>query len=61
MLKHFATATASNRAEVVSQPPVQTYAPDSIQSKPKEEAPIVEMKVETAKMSVEDIEAQMMD
>jgi hypothetical protein len=61
MLKHFATATASNRAEVVSQPPVQTYTPDSIQSKPKEEAPIVEMKVETAKMSVEDIEAQMME
>jgi hypothetical protein len=61
MLKHFATATASNRAEVVSQPPVQTYTPDSIQSKPREEAPIVEMKVETAKMSVEDIEAQMME
>jgi len=60
MLKHFATATASNRAEIVNQPPVQTYTPDSIQSKPREE-PIVEMKVETAKMSVEDIEAQMME
>lgn len=61
MLKHFATATANNRAEIVIQPPVQTYTPDSIESKPKEETNVVEMKVATAKMSVEDIEAQMME
>ena len=60
MVDNFATYSKP----MEQQPPVQeqkVYEPDTIQSKPKEEAPIVEMKVETAKMSVEDIEAQMME
>lgn len=59
MLENFALMTSQNKQNVVQQAPVPTYTPDSIEVKPKEER--VEVKVETAKMSVEDIEAQMME
>lgn len=59
MLQNFALMTSQNRQNVMQQPPVQTYTPDSIEVKPKEEK--AEIKVETAKMSIEDIEAQMLE
>lgn len=59
MLENFALMTAQNKQNVMSQAPTQVYTPDSIEVKPKEEK--AEIKVETAKMSIEDIEAQMME
>lgn len=59
MLQNFALMTNQNKQNVMQQAPIPTYTPDSIEVKPKEEK--VEMKVETAKMSIEDIEAQMME
>ena len=58
MLENFALMTSQNKQAMQQpQPQRQVYTPDSIEVKPKED--IAEMKVETAKMSIEDIEAQM--
>jgi hypothetical protein len=60
MIENFALMTVQNKQNMVRQAPTQVYTPDSIEVKPKEET-TVEMKVETVKMSIEDIEAQMME
>jgi hypothetical protein len=60
MIENFALMTNQNKQNIMQEAPRQVYTPDSIEVKPKEET-TVEMKVETAKMSIEDIEAQMME
>jgi hypothetical protein len=60
MIENFALMTVQNKQNIMQQAPRQVYTPDSIEVKPKEET-TVEMKVETVKMSIEDIEAQMME
>jgi hypothetical protein len=60
MIENFALMTNQNKQNIMQEAPRQVYTPDSIEVKPKEES-TVEMKVETAKMSIEDIEAQMME
>lgn len=58
MLKHFANASQQYRRDAMREPVVERVAPDSITVPNKEEEPI-KVKVET--VSVEDIEAEMMN
>ena len=58
MIKHFANASQQYRKSAMSEPVVERVAPDSITVPSKEEEPI-KVKVET--VSVEDIEAEMMN